>query len=889
MRQAEVWHGCSGLVSWLSVGLELSNQNQSAQYTQVFWVVFLAGVLLALAGFCAWPLVRSLVLAPNTSPDQHEWRITKYLGKDQGFRIANAHAPAGGKVVLEFRNSAMVAHTMWLAPKSGSYQLRLAADDFGSVMIDARQVQALPRVMASENSGLATVKLAAGWHLVSVEIFNGAERGWFTLAARSPGQKDLHPLSTQLHDIDLGNLDTWFRLLTMAPYLGLLGLALLLAGGFPLARRGSLGRAVEAAATWIWPPPDARQPAGLGGFLVLWLGLALLAVLLETSFLLSKESVLGTLGPGGVMVMIAGAVAWLSLPGLIMWALALLAVGLLGGGARVRAGVQGLLLLIWALCLVAVALTHLGIFFYTSWGLNLVDLRQLWAWAPGLLGLALIPLALRLSRRPGLAWWSGVGSGLQNAALGLLILVWGVTLVSAGMAYAGLASDLAPPAAGVAGKMPNVIFFASDGLDRSRLGLYGAARQTTPNLSRLAQTSTLYTQNFVNCPHTRGSVASMLTGVEPADSRVLYPPDVLIGLASLRHLPGILAGRGYYCADFADEVYGCAESINILGGFHEQNGVMLSDPQNRTLLMLHASQAMEAIMVGDLLKRVAHAVAFMAGISDQLIVQRDSWKGMEMPGFKDAMSDEDQVQRLIKLIATKKRPIFAHMHLMKTHGPYYGKLHQRAFSSGQQTEADHDDFYDDAILTQDYFLGQIVQALKDAGKWDNTLLVFHTDHGRHYERDAHRPNPLLVHLPGQNKGKVYRRTVQHLDLAPSVLISLGQKPPAWMKGLDIFSGQGMEDLPVRIVYTLAGAGNSRIMGPPLRGVTFAQVIRDGLCYSLDMSLHRPRLGPVEGWTGKVLEPSPENIAQSHRLLTEYLTRMGVNASRLKRGAVGAKP
>lgn len=835
------------------------------------------------------PAVRALVLVPNLVMDRHEWRVIKRVGADPSGRAqAVEHADASRPVVLEFLNSSLVAHAMWQTPRSGQYQLKLDMDDFGGLLIDGRRLLALPKSITSRNTGQVTARLSAGWHLLTVRLYNGPAGGWFSLKARGPGQKSFGSIAGQLHYIDLGNLQFWYGLLRAGPWLGLAGCLLLMAGIFLLARRGVLGSRAGRAALWVWPRDEgANSGGGLAPFLPLWLGLVSLALVLEAGFLLSKSSFLDSLGVGQILLTLTGALALLCLPGLCLWALARLALAALGNRPGPRAVVQGVLLAALSAGFWAVVLVHANTFVYSGWGLNLVDLRRLAPWAPPLLGLGLVVLVFRFSRRPGLFWWRKTGPRLVSASVVVMCLLWAVTLAWTAVVWAGLSADLdrrADPR--TAGRMPNVIFFAADALDPEHMGLYGYQRPTTPNLSRLAASSTVYTQAFCDSPHTRGSVTSILTGVPPLRNRVLYPPDVLTGIASLRHLPGILAGLGYYCVDLADDLYGNAGAINILGGFHEQNGVPQPDPRDRTLLMLRAAMSPEIMTVSGLSERIRAALGFLAGTSGQLRAERDLWKGMELPDYLGFMSDASRVKRLLKLIASERRPLFVHLHLMKTHGPFYGTLPKRAFSSGEQTEADQDDFYDDAILTADHFLGLVIKALKDAGKWNDTLLVFHTDHGRSYQRDAHRPVPLVVHRPGQSSGRVVRSTVEFLDLAPTVLAAMGQGRPEWMAGVDLFSGPGPAPKPGRTVYTIGGAGDNRINGPPLLGVTFAQVIHNGLAYSQDLALSRPRFGPVPGWSGPADAPTPKNADKLRRLLAGYLAGYGVDASRLKRGAHG---
>lgn len=97
----------------------------------------------------------------------------------------------------------------------------------------------------------------------------------------------------------------------------------------------------------------------------------------------------------------------------------------------------------------------------------------------------------------------------------------------------------------------------------------------------------------------------------------------------------------------------------------------------------------------------------------------------------------------------------------------------------------------------DAHVGRILSALTAAGLDDNTLIVFTTDHGdmmgSHglkgkgcmYEESA--GVPLLVHMPGQTEQRTIGCPVSHIDIVPTLLEAMGEKPQRGLHGKSLAS------------------------------------------------------------------------------------------------------
>ena len=101
--------------------------------------------------------------------------------------------------------------------------------------------------------------------------------------------------------------------------------------------------------------------------------------------------------------------------------------------------------------------------------------------------------------------------------------------------------------------------------------------------------------------------------------------------------------------------------------------------------------------------------------------------------------------------------------------------------------------YLDTVRFTDWEVGRIVQRLKDAKVYENTVIFFMTDHGISHIRnkqflyDGGTQVPIIVRGPNVESGKVRDDVVEHIDLAATSLQLAKIAKPAWMHSQDILS------------------------------------------------------------------------------------------------------
>lgn len=100
-----------------------------------------------------------------------------------------------------------------------------------------------------------------------------------------------------------------------------------------------------------------------------------------------------------------------------------------------------------------------------------------------------------------------------------------------------------------------------------------------------------------------------------------------------------------------------------------------------------------------------------------------------------------------------------------------------------------------AIESLDDNLGRLIDTLKKKGIYDNTTIIYTSDHGCHfktrnaeYKRSCHDASihiPLVIKGNGFEKGKVENKMVSLIDLPPTMLLSSGINVPENYQGTAI--------------------------------------------------------------------------------------------------------
>lgn len=304
----------------------------------------------------------------------------------------------------------------------------------------------------------------------------------------------------------------------------------------------------------------------------------------------------------------------------------------------------------------------------------------------------------------------------------------------------------------------NVILISIDTLRADHLGCYNYPRNTSPFIDQFRTDSVLFRRCMAQSPSTLASHASILTSLIPSHHGAFFSrsqplPNNIITMAEL------LQQNGYRTISFNDGGQ-IAPEFGLNQGFEKY----------------------ESMTSGSELKR--------------LHFNRIVSKTME---WLDQHHDEK---------------FFLFLHTYETHHPYFpkerylnlfesnynGKLSRfikmkliRQINNGELKLNEEDkqhiiNAYDAEIRSMDDSFGLLMDFLKKNKCYDNTLIIFTSDHGEEFGEHGtwatHSHSlfndqlhvPLIIKLPGS---KFFSRNVDHLvrsiDILPTVMDLLGEK------------------------------------------------------------------------------------------------------------------
>jgi hypothetical protein len=258
------------------------------------------------------------------------------------------------------------------------------------------------------------------------------------------------------------------------------------------------------------------------------------------------------------------------------------------------------------------------------------------------------------------------------------------------------------------------------------------------------------------------------------------------------------------------------------------------------------------------------------------------------PNIMKQMNDEVRITQLIRQLREAKQPLFVHIHLMYTHGPTFTPRKQ-VFSAGEeQTRNWMPDFFDDAVLDFDSYVGELLDELTSSGMLDQTVLVVYSDHVHGWQTNARIP--LLFRFPnGEFAGRI-RNNTQNLDIAPTLLDYLGMEKPGWMPGRSLLAGEPESTRPI-ISAGVIGldcpppdwwcAIDQSLVKPPFYQFGYLQIVICQKLYTLTLSTNQLSESDVSGHTAPCNENTLPNGTQVRRIMLDHLRTYGFDVSSLE--------
>lgn len=358
---------------------------------------------------------------------------------------------------------------------------------------------------------------------------------------------------------------------------------------------------------------------------------------------------------------------------------------------------------------------------------------------------------------------------------------------------------------------PNVLFIISDDLTATAVSSYENKACATPNIDQLAAEGIRFTKAYTQYPVCGPSRASLLSGYYPNATKTF---GYVSGRKNIgpnrRTLPQLFKDNGYYSARVS-KIYHMGVPIDIEKGSNGKD-----DEASWTERFNSQGPEWQAIGEAELVQGNPDGKIERKGGNVMTIVKAD--------GDDLVHSDGKTAKKAIELIQKHKdEPFFLAVGFVRPHVPfvapksYFQPYPHESVSLPQKVKGDWDDIpkrginyltsvngqmsieqqkkavaaYYASVTYMDAQVGKVLQALKEEGLEDNTIVIFTSDHGFHLgEHDfwmkvsLHEESvrvPLIIKVPGQ-KPAVCHSFVELLDLYPTIAELSGLKSSKHIQG-----------------------------------------------------------------------------------------------------------
>ncbi len=349
-----------------------------------------------------------------------------------------------------------------------------------------------------------------------------------------------------------------------------------------------------------------------------------------------------------------------------------------------------------------------------------------------------------------------------------------------------LALLAAPSLASPAEERPNVLFIVSDDLNND-LGCYGHKMVQSPNIDKLAARGVRFDRAYCQYPVCNPSRVSLLSGLRPDTTQVMdlkTPPRS--HLKDVVFLPQYFREQGYHTAHVG-KVFHTGDAFEDPPSWDvEVRETGKSPPAGAVVRSKHFNEPIKYAIEWDVLNSPDEETA------DGVVARRGA--------------------AMLQRLATDKKPFFLAVGFRRPHQPYAApqkyfdlyppesipavdepvehlrRVPSLAFTYAPDTPnlspQDRQEIvaaYYACVTFVDTQLGLLTTALDDVKLWDNTIVVFVSDHGYHlgehgglwhkmslFEQSARVP--LIIAAPNaKGNGQACGRPVELIDLYPTLV------------------------------------------------------------------------------------------------------------------------
>lgn len=338
---------------------------------------------------------------------------------------------------------------------------------------------------------------------------------------------------------------------------------------------------------------------------------------------------------------------------------------------------------------------------------------------------------------------------------------------------------------------PNIILIVADDLGARDLGFLGSSFHKTPALDQLAKDGTWFKQAYSACPVCSPSRAAILTGRHPARFGLT---DWLPGRADLPQQklarPPLPPGLPLEAVTLAEMLAPKGYTTGHIGKWHlGGDGLLPTD------------QGFQTNVAGD---ATGTPRSYMAPFRDR---QGNSMPGLEQSQPKEYLTDRLTTEAEKFIEKNREKPFFLYLAHYAPHTPLVAKKELvEKFNAARRPGAQDNPVYAAMLASLDESIARVRSALKKSGIDERTTIVFTSDNGGLCTLEGmQRPAttnaplrdgkgwlyeggirvPLVIAGPGIAKGASNDSPVSGMDITPTLLGLMGEKPPEGLDGANL--------------------------------------------------------------------------------------------------------
>lgn len=334
---------------------------------------------------------------------------------------------------------------------------------------------------------------------------------------------------------------------------------------------------------------------------------------------------------------------------------------------------------------------------------------------------------------------------------------------------------------------PNIIFYFSDQQRYDTLGCYGQKLNVTPNIDKLAKDGVIFNNAFTCQPVCGPARACLQTG-EYATKNGCFTNGISLDF-SKKNLADYFNEAGYQTA--------------YIGKWHLASD---NDGEDYTVSAVPESKRAgykDYWMAADVLEFTSHGY-------DGYVFDKENNK-VPFTGYRADSINNYAINFLQNY--NKEQPFFMFVSQIEPHQQndrncyeapdgYAEKFKDyeapKDLPEGEGNWEKEYANYLGCCHSLDENVGRLINTLKKQGLYENTIIIYTSDHGCHfktrnreYKRSCHDSSihiPMIMHGPGIPKGKVYDSIVSLIDIPPTILDFAGIEVPG------NFAGYSTKDL-----------------------------------------------------------------------------------------------